>query len=164
MPTLLELESPKMSSKSDLLSPDQDIFTTQTNRSNNCRFSCFDNQLFALNSKTSPRQAKRAIEAHLAETERRIQDASRLGTTLLQQRKNLEGRLEEVEKQQTEENISPELRLKLADLEKEYNEVGRVSARAFLTKSRNSGIEIGGPSYSGDFKVSILSVFLHQRG
>lgn len=111
------------------------------------RYSNFDNQLFALGPTTSPEQAKRALEAHLAETERRIQDASKLGTTLVQQRKELSDRLKEVEKQQSEGDITPELRQKLVDIEKEYNEVGRESARAFLPKSRVSSGELGQSPY-----------------
>lgn len=100
------------------------------------RYSSFDTQLFSLNTSSSPSQAKRALEAHLAETERRLQDTSKLGTTLVQQRNELSEKLKEVENQQDDGEIGPELRQKLTDLEKEYNEVGRESARAFLPKSR----------------------------
>ena len=97
------------------------------------RFSSFDPQLFALNHpSSSPAQAKRALEAHLAETDRRIQETSKLGTTLVQQRQNLSQRLREVGSQDEEAEIGPELRQKLTEIEKEYNEVGRQSARAFL--------------------------------
>ena len=104
------------------------------------RFSSFDAHLFALNySSSSPSQAKRALEAHLAETERRLQEASKLGTALVQQRKDLSERLKDVEQQQGEREIGPELRQKLVEVEKEYHEVGRESARAFLApKSRAS--------------------------
>ena len=124
------------------------------NGSNHHRFSHFDSQLFALGPTTSPEQAKRALEAHLAETERRIQDASNLGTTLLQQRKDLAERLKEVENQQSEGDITPELRQKLVEIEKEYNEVGRDSARAFLPKSRVSSSEVAGSPFNGEGKVS----------
>lgn len=97
------------------------------------RFSSFDTQLFALNHpSSSPSQAKRALEAHMAETERRLQETSRLGTALLEQKKRLSERIQEVEIQQADGEIGPELRQKLVDIEKEYNEVGRASARAFL--------------------------------
>ncbi|KAK6611431.1 anucleate primary sterigmata protein a [Botrytis cinerea] len=91
---------------------------------------------------------KRALEAHLAETERRIQEASNLGTTLLQQRKDLGERLKEVEKQQSEGDITPELRQKLVDIEREYNEVGRETARAFLPKSRVPSSEMGSSPFT----------------
>jgi hypothetical protein len=123
--------------------PEDPFVTTPSSHSTHPhRFSNFGAHLFALNPSTSPSQAKRALEAHLAETERRIQDASKLGTTLLQQQKELSERLKEVEKEQGEGEIGPELRQKLIDLEKEYNDVGRESARAFLgPKSRISSAE-----------------------
>lgn len=99
------------------------------------RYASFDNQVFSLYNSGSPAQAKRALEAHLKDTERRIQDASKLGTTLLQQRKDLAARLKDVE-EAASEDITPELQKKLDQLEKEYTEIGRDSARAFLPKSR----------------------------
>ncbi|KAI9779919.1 MAG: hypothetical protein M1839_007075 [Geoglossum umbratile] len=136
----------KLSTKdTQLLSdvPEDPFVTTPSSHSNHPhRFSNFGAHLFALNPSTSPSQAKRALEAHLLETERRIQDASKLGTTLLQQQRDLTERLKEVEKEQGEGEIGPELRQKLIDLEKEYNDVGRESARAFLgPKSRISSAE-----------------------
>lgn len=68
----------------------------------------------------------------MAETDRRIQETSKLGTTLVQQRVALAQRLQDVGSQEEEAHISPELRQKLVEIEKEYNEVGRQSARAFL--------------------------------
>lgn len=68
----------------------------------------------------------------MAETDRRIQETSKLGTTLVQQRVNLAQRLRDVGSQEEEAHISPELRQKLIEIEREYNEVGRQSARAFL--------------------------------
>ncbi|TKA77707.1 hypothetical protein B0A49_02239 [Cryomyces minteri] len=120
---------------------DADPFVTNSShgQSQPHRYSSFDGNLFSLYSTNSPSQAKRALQAHLKDTDRRIQDASKLGTTLLQQRKDLSERLKEVEKHQNENEIGPELRAKLAELEKEYNEVGRESAKAFIPKSRASG-------------------------
>ncbi|KAK2804706.1 hypothetical protein FQN50_006546 [Emmonsiellopsis sp. PD_5] len=114
------------------------------------RYSSFGSQLLTLNA-SSPSQVKRALEAHLAETERRLQDASKLGTALVQQQKDLSDKLREIEGQQDEGEIGPELRRKLADLEKEYNEIGRESARASLgPKSRLIADEDGGtPSRDG---------------
>ena len=80
----------------------------------------------------------------MKETDRRLQEASKLGTALVQQRKELSARLIEVEQQQGEQEIQPELRQKLIEVEKEYNEIGRDSARAFLApKSRVQGSEDG---------------------
>ena len=132
---------------------DPDPFSASASSAHH-RFSHFDTQLFALGPATSPDQAKRALEAHLSETERRIQEASKLGTTLVQQRKDLSERLKDVERQQTEGDITPELRQKLVEIEREYNEVGRESARAFLPKSRISSLEMGGSTYTGDAKVT----------
>lgn len=146
MATLIGVNSPLGASNSKFSSSEQDPFISQASTSNHHRFANFDNNLFTLGPTTSPDQAKRALEAHLAETERRIQDASRLGTSLLQQRKDLERRLEEIEKLQDEENITPELRQKLQDIEKDYYEVGRESARAFLSKPRALNNEIIGLS------------------
>lgn len=114
------------------------------------RYSSFDTQLFSLTA-SSPSQAKRALEAHLAETERRLQEASRLGTALVNQQRELTEKLREVEQQQDESDIGPELRQKLADLEKEYNEIGRETARAFMAPKRVISGD-GTPSI-GDFRV-----------
>ena len=120
------------------------------------RFSSFDTQLFALNHpSSSPAQAKRALEAHLAETDRRIQETSKIGTTLVQQRINLAQRLQDVGSQEEEAQISPELRQKLIDIEKEYNEVGRQSARAFLgPKSEAAGEGANAAPFALDGKAS----------
>ncbi len=97
------------------------------------RYSSFDTRLFTDNHpSSSPNHAKKALESHLAETERRLQEASKLGTTLVEQRQKISARLREVESQQHQGELAPELRQRLRDIEKEYNEVGRESARAFL--------------------------------
>ncbi|KAN0089410.1 hypothetical protein V8E51_019670 [Hyaloscypha variabilis] len=153
MATSLAADQPSLPPQSDTTTSDMadnDPFLAASTGSNHHRFSHFDNQLFALGPTTSPEQAKRALEVHLAETERRIQEASKLGTTLVQQRKDLAERLKEVEKQQSEGDITPELRQKLVEIEKEYNEVGRQSERAFLPKSRVSSSEMAGSPFAGD--------------
>jgi hypothetical protein len=98
------------------------------------RYASFDNDQFSTYSTNSPSQARRALEAHLKDTDRRIQDASKLGTTLISQRKNLASRLKEVEELSKDNDVPQELQQKLTALEKEYNEIGRESARAFLPK------------------------------
>jgi hypothetical protein len=165
MSTSLAADHPSLASQADQTpaeNADQDPFLSSSTSSSHHRFSHFDNQLFALGPTSSPDQARRALEAHLAETERRIQEASRLGTTLVQQRKDLAERLKDVEKQQVEGEIPPELRQKLVEIEKEYNEVGRESARAFLPKPRVASGEMGGSPFAGDAKViwrSVVSYF-----
>lgn len=139
--------------------PDQrdDPFTSTGGGSGNHRFSHFDSQKFALGSTTSPENVKRSLEAHLAETERRIQEASNLGTTLLRQRTDLADRLRDVEKQQNEQDLTPELRQKLVDIEREYNEVGRDTARAFLPKSRVASSDVTGSPFAREGKVRCRS-------
>ena len=138
---------------------DDDPFTNGTGpepRRQPHRYSSFDTQLFALNhSSSSPSQAKRALEAHLTETDRRLEEASRLGTALVKQRKELSDRLNEVERQKGDREIGPELRQKLIEVEKEYNEIGRDSARAFLgAKSRLPNSEdVGNGHITADTRV-----------
>jgi Meiotic cell cortex C-terminal pleckstrin homology len=116
---------------------------TSTMRRSSQRYSAFDDQLFSQNQSTaSPGQAKRALEAHLNETERRLEETSKLGTALVQQRKDLSQRLKDVEAQQGEQEIGPELKQKLLEVEKEFNELGRDSARAFLAPKTQ---QHGGP-------------------
>ena len=100
------------------------------------RYSGFDSKLFEFGTASSPRQAKRALESHLAETERRMAEAGKLGTALVQQQKELRDRLAEVETQEPEGQLSGELRQKLSEIEREYNDVARQTARAFLPKGR----------------------------
>jgi len=164
MATSLAADQPSLPPQSDLTTADMaenDPFMAASTGSNHHRFSHFDNQLFALGPTTSPEQAKRALEVHLAETERRIQEASSLGTTLVQQRKDLAERLKDVEKQQSEGDITPELRQKLVEIEKEYNEVGRQSERAFLPKSRVSSSEMAGSPFAGDSNVMLTLSLRH---
>lgn len=119
------------------------------------RYSSFDTQLLSLDA-SSPSQAKRALEAHLAETERRLQEASKLGTALVEQQQKLTEKLREVERQQDEGEIGPELRRKLMELEREYNEIGKESARAFLAPKRLVSTGDGTPS--GELRVWLLSL------
>ncbi|KAL3461561.1 hypothetical protein BJX64DRAFT_153804 [Aspergillus heterothallicus] len=135
-----------------MLSMMDDPFITKSEGARNLHesnsYSSFDAQLFSLEV-SSPAQAKRALEAHLVETERRLEEASKLGTALVEQRKELEDKLKEVEQQQEEGQIGPDLRRKLADLEREYTEIGRETARAFLAPKRLAGgddAHLGTPS------------------
>ncbi|KAF2093411.1 hypothetical protein NA57DRAFT_14253, partial [Rhizodiscina lignyota] len=118
------------------------------------RYAGFDTSAFSLYSNGSPAQARRALEAHLAETERRLQEASQLGSALVRQRSELAEKLKEVQAHDDEHDIGPDLRQKLVDLEKEFNEVGKETARAFIpkprvpsnesTKSTEAVLEVGG--------------------
>ena len=113
-----------------------DPFVASTPGQSHLRHSNFDNHLFALNAGTSAEQVKRALEAHLRDTERRMEEAGKLGTALVQQRKELTERLREVEELQTEAELTPDLRQRLAEIERDFNEVAKESARAFLPKQR----------------------------
>jgi hypothetical protein len=80
----------------------------------------------------SPSQARRTIQAHLAETERRLQDTHKLGTTLLQQQTELTEKLKEVDEQPDDTELPAELKQRLLDLGKEHDDVGKEIARAML--------------------------------
>ncbi|KAL2150022.1 hypothetical protein VTH82DRAFT_7698 [Thermothelomyces myriococcoides] len=116
------------------------------------RHSEFDTNLFALAPGSSAEQVKRAIEAHLRDTERRMEEAGKLGTALVQQQKQLTEKLREVEQLQSEAELSPELRQRLVEIEKDYNEVARESARALLPKQRVPSNEAQGSPFSQDGK------------
>lgn len=105
------------------------------------RFSDFEQELRAASSGSDPRQAKRTLEARLAETDRRLDEAAKLGTALVSQRKTLAEQLQEIDKLQTDEELAPELRKRLVDIEKDYNDLARESARAFLPKQRVTSSE-----------------------
>ncbi|KAF2400885.1 hypothetical protein EJ06DRAFT_556374 [Trichodelitschia bisporula] len=125
---------------------DSDPFSTPHLDRN--RFSGLHQQ--SLFSQGSPSQAKRALEAHISETERRLQEASRLGTVLVKQRQELAERLRDIEAQQKDDEIEPELRQKLAELEREVQDVSRETARAFVGKSRIVSEVADGTVFSSD--------------
>lgn len=99
----------------------------------NHRYSSYlDTESFSSDVTASPSQARRTIQAHLAETERRLQDTHKLGTTLLQQQNELTEKLREVEQQPDDAELPPELKQRLLDLGKEHDDVGKEIARAML--------------------------------
>lgn len=120
---------------------ESDPFVSSSNPINH-RFLNHDSHTSALGSGASPASAKQALEAHLADTDRRMEEAGKLGTALVQQRRELEERLKEVEQLETEDEISSDLKQKLMVIEKDYNEVARDSARAFVPKQRMSSYEV----------------------
>lgn len=117
------------------------VSSSESAAHNNHRYAGFDGDTFALGPGASPSTAKRALEAHLADTERRMEEAGKLGTALVQQRKELSDRLRDVEQLEAEDELTPDLRSKLAAIEKDFNEVARDSARAFLPKNRIASSE-----------------------
>ncbi|KAK1252594.1 hypothetical protein MKX08_003781 [Trichoderma sp. CBMAI-0020] len=114
------------------------------------RFSDFEQELRAASSASDPRTAKRTLEARLAETDRRLDEAAKLGTALVSQRKTLAEQLQEIDSLQTDEELAPELRKRLVDIEKDYNDLARESARAFLPKQRVTSTENPGSPFMLD--------------
>lgn len=117
------------------------------------RYSGFDGHQFSLHANGSPSQIKRALEAHLAETDRRLEDASQIGSVLVKQRQDLAERLREVDTATNGDEIPPELRAKVAELEREVAEISRETARIFVPKTRISSSETN----SDTLGTSILS-------
>jgi hypothetical protein len=99
------------------------------------RYSQYDHEFF-VTGPSSPESAKRALAAHLQETERRLEEAGKLGNALVAQRKELTEQLKEIEKVNNEEELSQELRERMVDIEKEFNTLTRESARNLLPKQR----------------------------
>lgn len=134
-----------------------DPFVASASAAAHYRFSAFDHELFAAGPGSSPRQAKRALESHLAETERRLDEAGKLGTALVSQRKALAEQLQEIEKLQAEGELGPELRQKLVEIEREYNDLARESARAFLPKRIPSSENGPNTPYAPDGRTGRVS-------
>jgi hypothetical protein len=131
-----------------------DPFVASPSGPTHLRHSNFDTQLFALAPGSSAEQVKRAIQAHLRDTERRMEEAGKLGTALVQQQKQLTEKLREVEQLQSEAELTPELRQRLVEIEKDYNEVARDSARALLPKQRVPSNEAPSSPFSSDGKAT----------
>ena len=85
---------------------------------------------------TSASDARRMLESQIQENERRLQDAQKLGTSLLKQQDSLQARLEDLQHREDDAEITPELRQQLAQLEREHEDVGREISRALMPKSR----------------------------
>ncbi|EGS22706.1 uncharacterized protein CTHT_0011800 [Thermochaetoides thermophila DSM 1495] len=155
------MATPFVSDKPDAASANgdgSDPFTTSTPGPSHLRHSAFDTELFALAPGASVEQVKRALEAHLRDTERRMEEAGKLGTALVQQQKQLTEKLRELEQLQSEDELTPQLRQRLVEIEKDYNEVARESARALLPKQRVPSNESQGSPFSPEGKVSRRSV------
>lgn len=84
----------------------------------------------------TPADIRRVLETHVQENERRLQEAQKLGTSLLQQQDDLQQKLKELGQRDEESEITPELRQQLAQLEREHDDVGREIAKALMPKSR----------------------------
>lgn len=130
-----------------------DPFVISPSGPTHLRHSNFDGHLLALAPGASAEQTKRAIQAHLRDTERRMEEAGKLGTALVQQQKELTEKLREVERLQSEAELDPDLRQRLLDIEKDYSEVARDSARALLPKQRVPSSESQGSPYAAEGKA-----------
>ncbi|KKA27295.1 hypothetical protein TD95_003134, partial [Thielaviopsis punctulata] len=107
------------------------------------RYGIFDTHAFGLGPGSSPGQAKRALEAHLVETNRRLDETGRLGHQLVRQRQEVLDQLKLVGDLATDQELPSELRAKLNDIEKEYNDVVKETARAFVPRQRVPSNESG---------------------
>jgi hypothetical protein len=65
-----------------------------------------------------------------------LDEAGKLGTSLVAQRKLLAEQLQDVQKLEDEGELGQDLRKKLVEIEQEYNHLARESARVFLPKQR----------------------------
>ncbi len=144
-----------------------DPFVTSPAGPTRLRHSNFDTNVFSLAPGSSAEQVKRAIQAHLRDTERRMEEAGKLGTALVQQQMELTEKLREVEQLQSETELKPELRQRLVEIEKDYNEVAKESARALLPKQRVPSNEAQGSPFSPDkgmARVCLCAVHLWSPG
>ncbi|KAF1988097.1 hypothetical protein K402DRAFT_403268 [Aulographum hederae CBS 113979] len=113
-----------------------DPFVSTPNDAQRQRLSAAPNGDASFLSSGSTIQARKHLEAHLAETDRRLKEASKLGTVLVEQRKELAEKLKELQTAQDDGDISPELRQRLSEVERDFHEVGRETARVFVAKNR----------------------------
>ncbi|KAF2675252.1 hypothetical protein BT63DRAFT_32763 [Microthyrium microscopicum] len=119
--------------------PIDDPFVTHPTPEQRHRYSIFDSQQFSSYANGSPAQVRRALEAHLAETQRRLDDAGRVGQILVKQRAELESQLNELQSPQNDDEIPLEMRQKVAQLEREVAEISRETARIYVPKRVPSG-------------------------
>ena len=82
-------------------------------------------------SDRSASDVKQKLEQRLADTKQKMHNIGRLGESLLKQEKELNDRIKEMDSQSQNDEIKPELRSKLADLENGFKEIERESAKAF---------------------------------
>src|SRR5271154_691434 len=97
---------------------------TPQRTSHHHRYSAFfDPDALSVEAAASTVQLKRTIQAHLSETDRRLEETQRLGTSLLHQQQELSEKLKELENNPDDAEITPELRTRLAEIESEYNDL-----------------------------------------
>ena len=82
-------------------------------------------------SDVSPADIKRKLEQRLADTKVKMYNIGRLGESLVDKERELTERIKEMESQCQGEDVRPELRSKLVELENGFREIERESAKAF---------------------------------
>jgi hypothetical protein len=82
-------------------------------------------------SDRSHSDVRRKLEQRLAETTAKMYKIGRLGESLVKQEQELNDRIKEIDSHPADDEIKPELRSKLADLENGFKEIERESAKAF---------------------------------
>ena len=92
-----------------------------------------------------------------------MEEAGKLGTALVQQQMELTEKLREVEQLQSETELKPELRQRLVEIEKDYNEVAKESARALLPKQRVPSNEAQGSPFSPDKGMARVGLCVTHR-
>lgn len=137
-----------------------DPFLAPPEQSERQRYSGFDSQHHSLYN-ASPAHAKRALEAYLAETTRRMNEAGNLGTALMNQQTELQNRIRDVDSQQQQDEITPELKARLSELEREVNELSRETARTLIPvtprREDNESSELFGRANQSPSKVQAPS-------
>jgi hypothetical protein len=76
---------------------------------------------------------KRKLELRLADTKARLLSVGKVGESLIKQQDELTERIKELDQHPDGDEIQPELRSKLADLENGFREVERESAKFVKT-------------------------------
>lgn len=107
------------------------------------RYSSFDTKLFQQYSRGSPTLPKRTLE----EPDLGLADS----ISLELQKRQLSERIDGVGRAQTDNDIGPELRQKLTDLELEYNDIERESARQGPRSPRKASHENGDQAAEGSY-------------
>jgi len=87
---------------------------------------------FIAMSDRSPADIKRKLELRLADTKTKMYNIGKLGESLVKQEQELNHRIREMETHSQEEEIRPELRSKLVELENGFKEIERESAKVFM--------------------------------
>jgi Na+/phosphate symporter len=89
-------------------------------------------------SKLTRSQASRTIASQIEDTSKHLELVGDVGEKLLAQKQMLAEKLKVLESEPEDAEVSPELRQQLEDLQRNYDEVGRESSRAFSASTSKS--------------------------